>query len=35
VVGRDMKRRDMPERYAQQFQTMLHRSDSSTAESKE
>src|SRR6202046_4680394 len=24
VVGRDMKRRDMPERYAEQFQTMLY-----------
>jgi acyl-CoA thioester hydrolase len=25
VVDRDMKKRDMPERYAQQFQDMLHR----------
>ena len=35
VVGRDMKRRDMPERYAEQFQTMLYRSGATKAESKE
>ncbi len=27
VVGRDMKRRDMPERYARQFQDLLHGAD--------
>jgi acyl-CoA thioester hydrolase len=26
VVGRDMKRREMPERYAMQFQELMHRS---------
>ena len=26
VVGRDMKRREMPERYARQFQALMHRS---------
>ena len=25
VVGRDMKRREMPERYAEQFQSLFHR----------
>jgi acyl-CoA thioester hydrolase len=26
VVGPDMKKRDMPERYAKEFQELLHRS---------
>lgn len=34
VVGRDMKRRDMPERYAKQFQAMLHGSDAAKEESR-
>jgi acyl-CoA thioester hydrolase len=33
VVDRDMKRRDMPERYAEQFQTMLYRSGATKSES--
>jgi acyl-CoA thioester hydrolase len=28
VVDRDMKKRDMPDRYAKQFQALLHRMDS-------
>jgi acyl-CoA thioester hydrolase len=35
VVDRDMKRRDMPDRYAEQFQAMLYRSGATKAESKE
>ncbi|HEY4011455.1 MAG TPA: thioesterase family protein [Acidobacteriaceae bacterium] len=31
VVGRDLKRREMPERYAKQFQTLLHGSDGAKA----
>jgi acyl-CoA thioester hydrolase len=33
VVDRDMKRRDMPERYVEQFQTMLYRSGATKSES--
>jgi acyl-CoA thioester hydrolase len=33
VVDRDMKRRDMPDRYAEQFQTMLYRSGATKSES--
>jgi acyl-CoA thioester hydrolase len=29
VVGRDMKRREMPERYAKQFAALMHRMDGS------
>jgi acyl-CoA thioester hydrolase len=32
VVGRDMKRREMPERYAKQFRAMLHGAESVKAE---
>ena len=35
VVGRDMKKRDMPERYAKQFQEILHPSGAAADESKE
>lgn len=35
VVGRDMKKRDMPERYAEQFQALLHRSEATKTETKE
>lgn len=35
VVGPDMKKRDMPERYAKQFQGLLHGGEASKAESKE
>lgn len=35
VVGRDMKRREMPERYAKQFQKMLHGAENPKADSKE
>jgi acyl-CoA thioester hydrolase len=35
VVDRDMKRREMPERYAQQFQSLLHGPGSAKDESKE
>ena len=34
VVGRDMKKRDMPERYAKEFQALLHR-PGAIVESKE
>ena len=34
VVGRDMKRREMPERYAEKFQSLLH-GDGPAKESKE
>jgi acyl-CoA thioester hydrolase len=30
VVGRDMKRREMPERYAKQFAALMHRMDGSS-----
>jgi acyl-CoA thioester hydrolase len=35
VVGRDMKRREMPERYAEQFAALLHGAGSAKDESKE
>jgi acyl-CoA thioester hydrolase len=35
VVGRDMKRREMPGRYAEQFQSLLHGAGSAKEESKE
>ena len=35
VVGRDMKKRDMPERYAEQFRALLYRSEAVKIESKE
>jgi acyl-CoA thioester hydrolase len=35
VVGPDMKKRDMPEQYAKQFQELLHGSGSDKTESKE
>jgi acyl-CoA thioester hydrolase len=35
VVGPDMKRRDMPEKYAEQFQRLQHASEAAKAESKE
>lgn len=35
VVDRDMKRREMPERYAQQFQSVLHGLGSEKDENKE
>jgi acyl-CoA thioester hydrolase len=35
VVGRDMKRREMPERYAKQFQSLLHGDGAAKEESKE
>jgi len=35
VVGRDMKRREMPERYAEQFAALLDRAGSAKGESKE
>jgi acyl-CoA thioester hydrolase len=35
VVGRDMKRREMPERYAKQFQSLLHGDGAVKEESKE
>jgi acyl-CoA thioester hydrolase len=35
VVDREMKKREMPERYAKQFQTLLHGGDGAKAESKE
>ena len=35
VVGPDMKKRDMPERYAKEFQQLLHRSSGAKSESKE
>jgi acyl-CoA thioester hydrolase len=31
VIGRDMKRRDMPEKYARQFQDLLHGADGAKA----
>lgn len=35
VVGRDMKRREMPGRYAEQFQSLLHGAGRAKEESKE
>jgi acyl-CoA thioester hydrolase len=35
VVGRDMKRREMPERYARQFESLLHRAVSAKEDSEE
>jgi acyl-CoA thioester hydrolase len=35
VVGPDMKRRDLPERYAKQFQALLHGSAATNAKSEE
>jgi acyl-CoA thioester hydrolase len=35
VVDREMKKREMPERYAKQFQALLHGGDGAKAESKE
>lgn len=35
VVDRDMKKREMPERYAKQFQKLLHGGDGAKVESKE
>ena len=35
VVGRDMKRREMPERYAEQFQALMHGVGAAKKESKE
>jgi len=35
VVGRDMKRREMPERYARRFESLMHGADSAKEESKE
>ena len=35
VVGRDMKRREMPERYAKQFQSLLHGDGTAKEASKE
>jgi len=32
VVGRDMKKREMPARYAKQFQDLLHRANASTGD---
>jgi acyl-CoA thioester hydrolase len=35
VVDRDMKRRELPEQYAKQFQSLLHGTGSAREESKE
>ena len=35
VVDRDMKRRELPERYAKQFQSLLHGGGAAKEESKE